>query len=278
MSGAISPIISTIGGLAVSGYTQAFGSMGDVTLGDFGFLQAEVPAQITWAGCQRIVRHVAPGGTVVMSVMGIDYPPIGWQGVLEGPDASDRAQHLYALMSLGQEVTLAWLDQSYKVVVREVRFDHQHISWIPYHIECEVKSRSDAGPPQDNPALDAIYAYEVAQALVSGIVGLSLDLVGRAQTASGKPGAFTPRSAAFLGLTVATAAAGASLATDQLGAEAGLTTLAAAAGTAPLIPSDPYAGKSNVATAVSLTGALAGTVLAAGFMGEALSNMAAVSG
>lgn len=278
MSGFVSPLISTIGGLAVSAYTQAFGSMGDVTLGDFGFLETEVPAQITWSGCQRIVRHVAPGGTVVMNVMGIDYPPISWRGVLEGPDASDRAQHLYALMSLGQQVTLAWLDQSYQVVVREVSFDHQHVSWIPYQVSCEVLSRSDAGPPPDNAALDAIFAYEVAQALISGIVGLALHAVQKTQTASGQPGAFTPRSAAFLGLTVAVGAAGVALAGDQLGAEAGLTALAVAAGPGQLIPSDPYGAAGNVQSAVAMTGALASTVVAAGFMGEALSNMSAVSG
>jgi hypothetical protein len=258
--------------------TQDFGA-GDssVTLGDITFSQTEVPPQITWSGIQRLVRHVAPGGVIVVDALGIDYPPIEWEGIFEGSDASDRAQHLHALMQMGQEVTLSWLDQSYQVVVKQASFDHRTVGWIPYHVRCEVISRADAGPPPDIPSLDESVNDDASAAVDTGIEGDDLDSVEAIQTAAAVPNAFDPRGAAFVSLTQSVDDSQAQLLASQANAEASLAKLQAEASLDnTLFPADPLNAAANVTLAVTQAANLAQLVTAAAYIGRINTNLSQV--
>lgn len=258
--------------------SQDFGAgSSSVTLGDIVFTQTEVPPQITWSGVQRLVRHVAPGGVVVVDALGIDYPPINWSGIFEGPGSSDRAQHLHALMQMGQEVTLSWLDQSYQVVVKEADFDHRTVGWIPYRVTCEVINRSDAGPPPVGASLDEQVGNDVAAAMDTGITDADLASVVAIQTAMLTADAFDPRGIAFVALSQSVDTSQILLANSQANAEASLARLQAeSAASDTFIPDDPLNAIANVIAAVALAGELAQLVSAAAYIGRINDNLAQV--
>ena len=149
MSGFVSAAVGIAG--AVSEILGLGG--GEVTLGGATFADLALPSRMTWGGQQRLVRHVAPGGVVVMSSLGPDWKPISWSGVIEGPGASSQAKLLYAMMLAAQAVPLAWLDQLWVVVIQEFYADDTTIGWVPYRIACAVSADPSqiAGP--DEPTL-----------------------------------------------------------------------------------------------------------------------------
>jgi hypothetical protein len=139
MSGALATIGATA---AVAGAVSEILGLGGggVTLGEVTFADLALPPKMTWGGQQRLIRHVAPGGVVVISSLGPDWQPIRWTGVLEGSLASAQARQLYAMMLAAQAIPLVWLDQVWSVIIQQFYADDTTIGWVPYRIACAVSA------------------------------------------------------------------------------------------------------------------------------------------
>jgi len=270
MSGFVSAAIGIAG--AVSEILGLGG--GEVTLGGATFADLALPSRMTWGGQQRLVRHVAPGGVVVMSSLGPDWKPICWSGVIEGPGASSRAKLLYAMMLGAQAVPLAWLDQLWVVVIQEFYADDTTIGWVPYRIACAVSADpSQLGGPGDPTLLDQVQG-DISAALGFDVVdnaGAAMPAITAVQQQAAMPNALTFGSAAFTTLTADVGAAQVAVGNAISEAESGLNGLGGSG------VSGPAAGLTWMNTAATQSGDLANAVAANGLMGRIASNLANAS-
>ncbi len=144
-----------------------------VTLGEAIFADLALPPKMTWGGQQRLIRHVAPGGVVVISSLGPDWQPIRWTGVLEGSLASAQARQLYAMMLAAQAIPLSWMAQQWIVVIQDFYADDTTAGWVPYRITCAVSADPSqlTGPSQptlsDQVSGDASNAASYAGSITS---------------------------------------------------------------------------------------------------------------
>lgn len=266
MSGLVSAAVGIVG--AVSEVLGLGG--GEVTLGGTTFADLALPSRMTWGGQQRLVRHVAPGGVVVMSSLGPDWKPICWSGVIEGPGATARAKLLYAMMLAAQALPLAWLDQLWIVVIQEFCADDTTIGWVPYRIVCAVSADPSqlAGPSEPTP-LDQVQG-DISAALVFDVAdnaGVAMPAMTAVQQQAAMPNALTFGSAAFTTLTANVGAAQAALGNAVSEAENGLNGLGG-----PGV-SGPAAGLAWMNTAATQAGDLANAVAANGLMGRIATNL-----
>lgn len=119
-------------------------------LGDFEFLDVEIPESIPFGGAQKLVTHKLPGGARVVQSMGRDDAPIGWGGLFFGAQASDRARQVDAIRIAGIPVKLHWRDFNYLVVVESFSASWERFYKVPYQISCMVVA--DLGNAPDAPA------------------------------------------------------------------------------------------------------------------------------
>lgn len=268
-----------LGGGVVSGLATGVGVAGaignllglgqtDVTLGGFLFSGATiaVPAEMRWGTQQRVVRHVLPGGTVKINVMGVDWPPISFRGVFDGPTAGDRAKALSRLTAAGKPLTLTWMDRIFLVVISRFRATDTTDGWVAYDIHCEVLADADqiAGPPAPPSLLQQIKA-DINAAM--GLVGQIGTVVSAVQMAMLVAGSFTLGTAPNAALVASIAAFQASQQEVQASAESGLSSLGGqGAGGA--------SGAVNWLTyGATLAGNLAQAMTASGNIGRAITNL-----
>ncbi|MHA3052534.1 hypothetical protein [Acinetobacter sp. ANC 4640] len=136
-------------------------------LGDFEFLDFEVPERIQILGKQKTVIHQMIGGKRVIDVLGTEYDPIRWSGIITGSESSSRVQALEQIRDAGNVVTLTLDDISFDVVVIEFAPTYEFKYRRPYHIEVAVLKRNDA-PSSVNSllgSLDALINSDIGEML-----------------------------------------------------------------------------------------------------------------
>jgi hypothetical protein len=144
-------------------------------LGDFEFLDFEVPERIQILGKQKTVIHQMIGGKRVIDVLGAEYDPIQWSGIITGSESSSRVQALEQIRDTGNVVTLTLDDVSFDVVVTEFAPVYEYKYRRPYHIEVAVLKRNDS-PSGANSllgSLDALINSDIGEMLgLSSIINI----------------------------------------------------------------------------------------------------------
>lgn len=129
-----------------------------LTLGDFTFINAEVPESLPFGGEQTAKVHRLIGGKRQVDAMGPDARPIEWTGLLRGAQAVERGKQLDAMRKAGKPVECAWWDFRYTVLVQRFEADFKRFYEVPYSISCIViDDLSDpSAPPADETAEEAV--------------------------------------------------------------------------------------------------------------------------
>jgi hypothetical protein len=148
-----------------------------LNLGQFQFARFEIPERIPFGGSQRIVVHEFVGGEREIDAMGRADRPLAWSGLIQGPDATERAQFLNTMRAQGLEQKLTFGKLAYNVIVREFLPEYERFYQIPYTISCEVIA--DLANPVTSlspPSIDSdiLTDYGSAQNLTSEIGDFSL--------------------------------------------------------------------------------------------------------
>lgn len=157
-------------------------------LGDFEFLDFEVPERITIPGRQKTAIHQMIGGKRVIDVLGIEYDPIRWSGIFTGSETASRVQALEQLRDAGKSLTFTLDDISFDVLITDFAPVYEFVYRRPYSIELAVIKRNDAVSALDalTGALDALINSDIGQALgLSSVINVQAitDAVNTVQNA-----------------------------------------------------------------------------------------------
>jgi hypothetical protein len=222
-----------------------------LSLGGVAFTAFEVPAVVTFGGAQSLAVYRLPGGVRVVDALGPDDADIGWQGILSGDDATDRARALDAMRVAGLPVTLAWDEFFYSVVIGSLQLAFCNSWWIPYKVSClVVNDPSVQVLPQAVSLLTA-----VASDLASAAALTDVAAVTAALTAAGSAGAGTTLYAAA---NTALQAAGSNIVSSIQTAE-------------------PQLGADQLRTIINAAATLATATAARGYIARASANYAQVA-
>jgi ethanolamine utilization microcompartment shell protein EutS len=145
-------------------------------LGDFEFLDFEVPERIAIPGKQKTVIHQMIGGRRTVDVLGVEYDAITWTGIFTGPETESRVQALERLRDAGQQIALTLDQYSFTVVITNFTPVYEFIYRRPYSIEVAVVSRDDTPNSIDalTGTLDALVNSDVGTALgLSSVINVS---------------------------------------------------------------------------------------------------------
>jgi len=123
-------------------------------LGDFKFSRLEIPEKIPFGGDQHLTVHELVGGVRVVDAMGRADKPIEWSGLLQGPDALQRARHLDGLRVAGQPLALTWHELAFYVVIQSLHCDFKRFYDLPYRLSCVVVH--DMTQPVQHAALTSV--------------------------------------------------------------------------------------------------------------------------
>ena len=136
-------------------------------LGDFEFLDFEVPERVALGAKQQAVVHKLVGGVRVVDVLGIDYDAIRWNGIITGPNAGERVHALERLRDAGKPLTFTLDDYSFQVVLAAFDPVYEFVYRRPYSLELTVISRNDAPVRPDalTGSLDALVNSDLGKAL-----------------------------------------------------------------------------------------------------------------
>ena len=306
MSGAAGAALAGIGA-ATSLNAILSGPASPVVLGDFAFLDMEVPAAMKWPVAQKLVVHRLPGGARVIDALGRDDGPISWSGKIMGPDADARSRRLQELCVAGAQLPLCWGTHLYTVVVERFAPEDRAFQ-TPYQVTVTVLRDESAEPGGAPPSLLGQVTDDINQALaVIGPVEAAVSL-GAALLTSAigvGPGAAVLAAAAAASAALATVqttaqatqaeaqaatepvaagdntAAGMTASTASLRAATGAVAAAAdpaLAGAAIPAGTDPALAALVLQAAALQSGAAAAALIADGFAGRIGSNLAAVAG
>lgn len=136
-------------------------------LGDFEFLDFEVPERITIPGRQKTVLHQMVGGKRVIDVLGVEYDPLTWSGVITGSQSGDRVKALEQMRDAGETLTLTLDEYSFKVVITSFVPVYEFIYRRPYSIEVAIVANNASPLKVDalTGALQGLLNSDVGQAL-----------------------------------------------------------------------------------------------------------------
>lgn len=147
-----------------------------LVLGDFEFLDFEVPERLALPGRQKIVLHQMVGGKRVIDVLGVEYDPLTWSGVFTGSQAGDRVKALECMRDAGKELTLTLDDYSFSVVITSFVPVYEFIYRRSYTIEVAIVA-CNASPLRVDAltgALQGLLDSDIGQALgLSDVIDVS---------------------------------------------------------------------------------------------------------
>lgn len=107
-------------------------------LGEFVFQGMEIPEGLGLGGAQSLVKHRFPGGARNVQALGADHAPIGWRGLMLGPNALQRAKALDFLRVRGGPLPLTVFDSAYTVVIERFEYQVERFYKVAYSIVLEV--------------------------------------------------------------------------------------------------------------------------------------------
>lgn len=147
-----------------------------LVLGDFEFLDFEVPERLALPGRQKTVRHQMVGGKRVIDVLGVEYDPLTWSGVITGSESGDRVKALERMRDAGEQLTLTLDDYSFTVVITSFTPVYEFIYRRPYSIEVAIVANNASPLKVDalTGALQGLLDSDIGQALgLSDIIDVS---------------------------------------------------------------------------------------------------------
>lgn len=155
---------------AVSNFAQGYDpTVTRVVLGDFEFLDFEVPERIAIPGRQKTVLHQMIGGKRTVDVLGIEYDPLSWSGIITGSQSGDRVSALERMRDAGEQLTLTLDNYSFTVVITSFTPVYEFIYRRPFTIEVAIVS-NNASPLKVDALTGAL------QGLIDSDIGKSLGL------------------------------------------------------------------------------------------------------
>ncbi|MBN7122903.1 hypothetical protein BSU01_14460 [Erwinia billingiae] len=155
---------------AVSNFAQGYDpTVTRVVLGDFEFLDFEVPERIAIPGRQKTVLHQMIGGKRTIDVLGIEYDPLTWSGIITGSQSGDRVSALERMRDAGEQITLTLDNYSFTVVITSFTPVYEFIYRRPFTIEVAIVS-NNASPLKVDALTGAL------QGLIDSDIGKSLGL------------------------------------------------------------------------------------------------------
>lgn len=140
-----------------------------VVLGDFEFLDFEVPERIAIPGRQKTVLHQMIGGKRTVDVLGIEYDPLSWSGIITGSQSGERVSALERMRDAGEQLTLTLDNYSFTVVITSFTPVYEFIYRRPFTIEVAIVS-NNASPLKVDALTGAL------QGLIDSDIGKSLGL------------------------------------------------------------------------------------------------------
>ncbi|NIG17427.1 hypothetical protein F3J37_01875 [Pantoea sp. Al-1710] len=147
-----------------------------LVLGDFEFLDFEVPERLALPGRQKTVLHQMVGGKRVIDVLGVEYDPLTWSGVITGSESGDRVKALERMRDAGEKLTLTLDDYSFTVVITSFTPVYEFIYRRPYSIEVAIVANNASPLKVDalTGALQGLLDSDIGQALgLSDIIDVS---------------------------------------------------------------------------------------------------------
>jgi len=138
-----------------------------LVLGDFEFLDFEVPERIAIPGRQKTVLHQMVGGKRVIDVLGVEYDPLTWSGVITGSQSGDRVKALERMRDAGEALTLTLDEYSFTVVITSFIPVYEFIYRRPYSIEVAIVANNASPLKVDalTGALQGLLNSDIGQAL-----------------------------------------------------------------------------------------------------------------
>lgn len=155
---------------AVSNFAQGYDpTVTRVVLGDFEFLDFEVPERIAIPGRQKTVLHQMIGGKRTIDVLGVEYDPLTWSGIITGSESGGRVSALERMRDAGEQLTLTLDNYSFTVVITSFIPVYEFVYRRPFTIEVAIVS-NNASPIKVDALTGAL------QGLVDSDIGKSLGL------------------------------------------------------------------------------------------------------
>lgn len=138
-----------------------------VVLGDFEFLDFEVPERIAIPGRQKTVLHQMIGGKRTVDVLGIEYDPLSWSGIITGSQSGDRVSALERMRDAGEQLTLTLDNYSFTVVITSFTPVYEFIYRRPFTIEVAIVSNNASPLKVDalTGALQGLIDSDIAKSL-----------------------------------------------------------------------------------------------------------------
>ena len=147
-----------------------------LVLGDFEFLDFEVPERLALPGRQKTVLHQIVGGRRVIDVLGVEYDPLTWSGVITGSESGDRVKALERMRDAGEKLTLTLDDYSFTVVITSFTPVYEFIYRRPFTIEVAIIANNASPLKVDalTGALQGLLDSDIGQVLgLSDIIDVS---------------------------------------------------------------------------------------------------------
>ncbi|MDY0929139.1 hypothetical protein SOM41_22565 [Enterobacter sp. CFBP8995] len=138
-----------------------------LVLGDFEFLDFEVPERLALPGRQKTVLHQMIGGKRVIDVLGVEYDPLTWSGIITGSQSGDRVKALERMRDAGEQLTLTLDDYSFTVVITSFMPVYEFIYRRPFTIEVAIVANNASPLKVDalTGALQGLLDSDIGQAL-----------------------------------------------------------------------------------------------------------------
>lgn len=139
-------------------------------------MEFEVPDKVTIAGRHKTVLHQMVGGKRVIDVLGVEYAPLTWSGVITGSQSGDRVNALERMRDAGKKLRLTLDNYSFTVVITSFTPVYEFIYRRPYSIEVAIVANNASPLKVDalTGALQGVLDSNIGQALgLSNIIDIS---------------------------------------------------------------------------------------------------------
>jgi len=133
-------------------------------------MEFEVPERITIAARQRTVQHQLIGGRRIIDVLGTEYDPLSWAGIITGSQAGERVSALERMRDAGLPLVLTLDDYRFTVVITAFSPVYEYVRRRPYTIEVAVV-RNEGSPEKVDALTGALQG--LIDSDLGGALGLS---------------------------------------------------------------------------------------------------------